>query len=190
MHRRPQFEPLARLAAAGCGLFGPWVLRGLYCPAGRGCSGPSSRVGALILPGAAAAALAAGALWGWLCRLGLSWVRAIDSRGCVCPAGCCCGGFAAGALLGWLCPYNSGGALYGTRRYVAAAWDIAGLFSSYTQSPPLRGGCRREPAGEGWCTNLSLRLRCHRAAYRRSAAWKGIYARSSRTWRCKKVYLC
>ena len=108
MHRRPQFEPLARLAAAGCGLFGPWVLRGLYCPAGRGCSGPSSRVGALILPGAAAAALAAGALWVWLCRLGLSWVRAIDSRGCVCPAGCCCGGFAAGALLGWLCPLGFG----------------------------------------------------------------------------------
>ena len=71
MHRRPQFEPLARLAAAGCGLFGPWVLRGLYCPAGRGCSGPSSRVGALILPGAAAAALAAGALLGWLCPYNL-----------------------------------------------------------------------------------------------------------------------
>ena len=33
MHRRPQFEPLARLAAAGCGLFGPWGPRwvGLSC---------------------------------------------------------------------------------------------------------------------------------------------------------------
>ena len=27
MHRRPQFEPLARLAAAGCGLFRPCDLR-------------------------------------------------------------------------------------------------------------------------------------------------------------------
>jgi len=36
---------------------------------------PSSYVGACFLPGAAAAALAAGALWGWLCRLSLGWVH-------------------------------------------------------------------------------------------------------------------
>ena len=40
MHRRPQFEPLARLAAAGCGLFGP-----------------GARVGGIILPDADAGAL-------------------------------------------------------------------------------------------------------------------------------------
>ena len=34
---------------------------------------PVSRAGAFILPCFAAAALAAGALWGWLCRLGLGW---------------------------------------------------------------------------------------------------------------------
>ena len=117
MHRRPQFEPLARLAAAGCGLFGsfvsrwdrlfsrtkvfrPFVLRWCVCPAVRCCGGfgrrgafgsaaplefgvgawPSSRVGALILMGAAAAALAAGALLGRLCRLGFGWVHGALSR--------------------------------------------------------------------------------------------------------------
>ena len=38
---------------------------------------PASRVGASARPGAAAAALAAGALWGWLCRLSLGWVHGL-----------------------------------------------------------------------------------------------------------------
>ena len=99
MHRRPQFEPLARLAAAGCGLSGPWgprwvglscrarlpgplVLRWVRNPAGCCCGGfaagaclggcapgfgpgalPSSRVGAYIRLGAAAAALPPGRVW-------------------------------------------------------------------------------------------------------------------------------
>ena len=48
---------------------------------------PVSRVGAYILLGVAAAALAAGALLGWLCRLGSAGRLAFVSRGCACPAG-------------------------------------------------------------------------------------------------------
>ena len=78
MHRRPQFEPLARLAAAGCGLSGPWgprwvglscrtrtpgplVSRRCVCPAWCSCGG-----------------CAAGARLGWLCRWGLGWVRGLS----------------------------------------------------------------------------------------------------------------
>ena len=118
MHRRPQFEPLARLAAAGCGLSGPWgprwvglscrarlpgplVLRWVRNPAGCCCGGfaagarlggcapgfgpgalPSSRVGAYIRLGAAAAALPPGRVWvavplglGRVLGLRLAWVR-------------------------------------------------------------------------------------------------------------------
>ncbi len=64
MHRRPQFEPLARLAAAGCGLFGPWVLRGWNYHARCSRLGPSSCVGAFVLPGAAAAAMPPVRSWG------------------------------------------------------------------------------------------------------------------------------
>ena len=49
--------------------------------------------------------------------------------------------------LGWLCRLGLGGRL--------AAWIGCGYaghrrsFSPYKQSPPLRGGCRRQPAGGG-----------------------------------------
>ena len=145
MHRRPQFEPLARLAAAGCGLFGPWGSRwvGLSCrtrtpgslvsrlrayPAGCSCGGfgrrcafglavplglglgawPLTCVGALILPGAAAAASPPVRVWvgcaAWVCAGRLGCV----SRGCVYPTGCGCGGYAACAHLGWLCRLGLG----------------------------------------------------------------------------------
>ena len=70
MHRRPQFEPLARLAAAGCGLFGPLVLRwaglsgrtrlfrsfvsrGRVCPDGCCCGGfaAGALLGLAVPPG-------------------------------------------------------------------------------------------------------------------------------------------
>ena len=103
MHRRPQFEPLARLAAAGYGLLGSWVLREWVYPVGCGCLGPLSCVGAFDQLDAAAAAMPPVRFWvavpfGF--RLG-AWP--LVSRGRVCPAGCSCGGFAAGARLGWLC---------------------------------------------------------------------------------------
>ena len=154
MHLRPQFEPLARLAAAGCGLFGSRDLRWVHL------FSRTQLFGSLI------------------------------SRGCVCPAGCCCGGYAAGARLGWLCPYNLG-------EHCTAPADMLQLHGTLPASFPLinnrplserAAGVSR--LGEWWCANLSLRLHCHRAGYRRPVAWKGIYARSSRTWRCKKVYLC
>ena len=156
MHRRPQFEPLARLAAAGCGLFGPWVLRGLYCPAGRGCSGPSSRVGALILPGAAAAALAAGALLGGCAAWDWAGCVAIVSRGCVCPGGCSCAGIGRRALLGWLCPYNLG-------EHCTAPADMLRLHGTLPASFPLinnrplsEGAAGGSRLGEGGYMHLSL----------------------------------
>ena len=109
--------------------FRPVVSRGRFCPAGCRCGGyaagallgwlcrlglgrvrgPSSRVGAFVLPGAAAAAIAAGTLLRWLRRLGLGRVRGPSSRvGRFCPAGCRCGGFAAGTLLAWLCRLGLG----------------------------------------------------------------------------------
>ena len=108
MHRRPQFEPLARLAAAGCGLFGPvtcvWPVYHIGCV----CLGPLSCVGSFVRLGVAAAALPPGRSW-----LGCAaWVwagcLALVSRRCVSPAGRCCGGFAAGALWGWLCRLGLG----------------------------------------------------------------------------------
>ena len=51
---------------------------------------PASCVGACFLPGAAAADLAAGALWGWLCHWVLAGCMACVLRWRVCPAGCSC----------------------------------------------------------------------------------------------------
>ena len=108
MHRRPQFEPLARLAAAGCGLFGPWVLRGWNYHARCSRLGPSSCVGAFVLPGAAAAAMPPVRSWGGCA----AWVWA----GCVArrlawallSCRCRCGGYAAGTLLRRLCRLGLG----------------------------------------------------------------------------------
>ena len=57
MHRRPQFEPLARLAAAGCGLLGPEIRVGwgLFCL--MRTSGPLISRWRVVPLGAAAAAL-------------------------------------------------------------------------------------------------------------------------------------
>ena len=62
-----------------------FVLRWRVCPAGCCCGG-----------------FAAGALLGWLCRLGLGRVPCLCFALVRISAGCCCGGFAAGAHLGWL----------------------------------------------------------------------------------------
>ncbi len=108
MHRRPQFEPLARLAAAGCGLFGSWVLRGRNYHARCSRLGLSSRVGDFVLPGAAAAAMPPVRSWGGCAAWDWAGCVACVSRGRFCPAGCCCGGFAAGTLLAWLCRLGLG----------------------------------------------------------------------------------
>ncbi len=90
---------------------------------------------------------AAGTRLGWLCPWVLAGCLACVSRGRVCPAGCSCGGCAAGARLGGCAAWIWVGCL--------AAWMCCGYaghrrsFSPYKQSPPLRGGCRRQPAGGG-----------------------------------------
>ena len=158
MHRRPQFEPLARLAAAGCGLFGPWVLRGLYCPAGRGCSGPSSRVGALILPGAAAAALAAGALWGWLCRLGLGRVRGPSSCvGAFVLLDAAAAAMAAGALLGGCAAWDWAGCVPSTR---VGAFVLVGAAAPALAAGRFWVGCALIIQGEH-CTAPADMLQLH-----------------------------
>ena len=63
MHRRPQFEPLARLAAAGCGLFGPVTCVWPVYPIGCVCLGPLSCVGSFVRLGVAAAAMPPGRSW-------------------------------------------------------------------------------------------------------------------------------
>ena len=83
MHRRPQFEPLARLAAAGYGLLGSWVLREWVYPVGCGCLGPLSCVGAFDQLDAAAAAMPPVRVWvgcalwfsAWRLALSLAWAR-------------------------------------------------------------------------------------------------------------------
>ena len=120
-------------------MFGPWVLRGLYCPAGRGCSGPSSRVGALILPGAAAAALAAGALLGGCAAW--DWAGCVPSTrvGAFVLLDAAAAAMAAGALLGWLCPYNLG-------EHCTAPADMLRLHGTLPASFPL---INNRPLSEG-----------------------------------------
>ena len=120
----------------------------------------------------------AGCLGLSLAQAGLSgWLRQFKSlvlRRCVFPAGCCCGGYAAGARLGWLCALTwvgarpssyvgayilsgaAAAAMPPVRIWVGCAawiwvgrWILLHLFPLYKQSPPLRGGCRRQPAGGG-----------------------------------------
>ncbi len=100
MHRRPQFEPLARLAADGCGLFGPWGSRWVGLSCRTRTPGPLVLRGCVYPAGCCCGGLAAGARLGG-CAAG-DWAGCLGfvSRGCVCPAWCCCGGLAAGARLG------------------------------------------------------------------------------------------
>ena len=102
-------------------------------------------MGAFVLPGVAAAALAAGARLGWLYRLGLGGRLASVSRWRVCSAGCCCGGFAAGALLGWLCRLGLGWVL-GRVDVLRIRWTSPLFFPLQTIAPSLRG----LPAPAGW----------------------------------------
>ena len=73
----------------GWGLFclmrtsGPLISRWRVCPAGCCCGG-----------------FAAGALLGWLCRLGSAGCLACVSCWCVYPAGCCYGGFGRRCAFG------------------------------------------------------------------------------------------
>ena len=94
-------------------LFRSFVSRWRAYSAGRCCGGYGRRCA-----------------FGWLCRLGLGWVRAIDSRGCVCPGGCSCAGIGRRALLGWLCPYNLG-------EHCTAPADMLQLHGTLPASFPL-----------------------------------------------------
>ena len=108
---------------------------------------PASCVGAFILPGAAAAALPPVRVWVG-CALGLGW-----------------GAWRVSRVGAYILPDAAAAALPPVRFWVGcAAWVWAGCmaawmccgyaghrrsFSPYKQSPPLRGGCRRQPAGGG-----------------------------------------
>ena len=162
MHLRPQFEPLARLAAAGFGLFGSrdlrWVhlfsrtqlfgsliSRGCVCPAGCCCGG-----------------YAAGARLGWLCPYNLG-------EHCTAPAdmlqlhGTLPASFplinnrplserAAGASR-----RGSGGAQTFPYGCTATGPDIAGLWHGKAYTRVLRGlgAARRCICADGICACLS-----------------------------------
>ena len=127
MHRRPQFEPLARLAAAGCGLLGPEIRVGwgLFCL--MRTSGPLISRWRVVPLGAAAAALAAGALLGWMRRLGLGWVHGLLSRVCA-------------AIL----PDAASAASPPVRvRVGCAAWDWAGRLAFVSRGCACPAGAQR-----------------------------------------------
>ena len=122
MHRRPQFEPLARLAAAGCGLFGPWGSRWVGLSCRTRTPGPLVLRGCVYPAGCCCGGFAAGARLGWLRRWGLDWVR--------------------GLRLEWVrlsCATHA--------RTSQLRWTSPPHFSFTKQSPPLRGGL---PASAGW----------------------------------------
>ena len=122
----------------------PLVLRGCVCPAECCCGG-----------------CAAGARLGRLRRLSLGRVRglrlALVHLSCrvllrrLCRRG----------ALGWLCPWIDTWCMEcGRSSYVGALrlrWTRMRFSPLYKQSPPLRGGCRREPAG--WCAARAPTLR-------------------------------
>ena len=117
-----------------------------------------SRLRGSPLPGAGCWAL--GPAWvGLSCRTRTPGPLVL--RGCVCPAGCCCGGFGRRCALGWLCPWIDTWCMErGRLSYVGALrlrWTRMRFSPLYKQSPPLRGGCRREPAG--WCAARAPTLR-------------------------------
>ena len=162
MHRRPQFEPLARLAADGCGLLGSCDLRwaDLPClvrlfkslisrwrayPAGCCCGGYAAgallggcaawsglmlglrlTLGALVLLGAAAAALPPGRFWVG-CAPGLrlgAWPSSYV--GGAYPAWCCCGGFAAGRFEVGCAAWSGAEDMRAVDRAVKARTELGG----------------------------------------------------------------
>ena len=97
---------------------------------------------------------AAGALLGWLCRLGLGWCLAFVLRWLAYPAGCSCGGFAAGARLGWLCRFDLGWcSAFVLRWCVYPAWCCCGG----SAAGALLGGCasRCFCGAAGWALRLT-----------------------------------
>ena len=77
------------------------------------------------------------------------------------PAGCSCGGFGRRCAFGWLRHLILAGGMAFVLRMCACPagathagasqlrWISPTPFSLINKSPPLRGGCRREPAGGG-----------------------------------------
>ena len=163
MHRRPQFEPLARLAAAGCGLFGPVTCVWPVYPIGCVCLDPLSCVGSFVRLGVAAAASPPGRSWlgcaAWVWAGCLAFVL----RGCVCPAGCCCGGCAAGARLGGCAPVFGLGAW---PVICVSAFDLPDVAAAAL--PPMRSwvGC----AAWDWAGCLPFISRRFRLLWRFQAA--------------------
>ena len=162
----------------GWGLFclmrtsGPLISRWRVCPAGCCCGGFGRRcafglaaplglgLGAWVVVSRVCGyparccfgGFAAGALLGWLCRLGSAGCLACVSRWCVYPAGCCCGGCATGALLGWLCRLGLGWALGFCLAWVRLSCGGAGHVDAPQLCwtlPPLFSLANNRPLSEG-----------------------------------------
>ena len=125
---------------------GPLVLRGCGCPAECCCGG-----------------FAAGALLGRLRHLGLGWVLGLRLALVRLPRRVLLRRLCRRGALGWLCPWIDTWCMEcGRLSYVGALrrrWTRMRFSPLYKQSPPLRGGCRREPAGGGaWHVRRPLRF--------------------------------
>ena len=114
-------------------------LRGSPLP-GAGCLGPGARVGGIILPDADAGALSL-ALVRLSCRVQLRRLCRRCAFGLAVPLGLGLGAWPSSRMGALVLPAHA--------RTSQLRWTSPPHFSFTKQSPPLRGGCRLQPAGGG-----------------------------------------
>ena len=156
MHRRPQFEPLARLAAAGCGLSGPWGPRWVGLSCRTRTPGPLVLRWVHLTGRALLRRLCRRCVFGWLCPW--VWVGAWPSSrvGAFALPGAAAAALPPGRVwvacplgLGWVLGPVIGVDALRIRRTLMSAFPLK------NNRPLSEGAAGYSRLGEGRCTHRS-----------------------------------